>query len=67
MPREQGVALEELSLKTMQGLCPDIDAGIFSVLAPEKAVTCRNSVGGTAPAQVRASVQRARQIFNLKD
>ncbi|MBC6444346.1 MAG: argininosuccinate lyase [Alphaproteobacteria bacterium GM202ARS2] len=64
---KEGVTLDELPLATMQALCPDIDEGILAVLAPEKAVRARNSLGGTSPEQVRLAVKRARQMFNLEE
>ena len=53
-------ALHELSLPEFQGLCQGIAADVFTVLTVEGSVAARDHIGGTAPAQVRAAVARAR-------
>jgi argininosuccinate lyase len=58
---EQNQALSALSLTTLQSLCPLIEEDVFSVLTPQGSVAARNHIGGTAPVQVRAAIQRARQ------
>jgi len=53
--------LSELPLATLQLASELIDADVFDVLTLEGSVSARNHLGGTAPAQVRAAVARARQ------
>lgn len=53
--------LAELSLAELQQFSDQIKADVFSVLTLEGSVAARNHLGGTAPEQVRAAVQRARQ------
>ncbi|MCP3870624.1 MAG: argininosuccinate lyase [Gammaproteobacteria bacterium] len=53
--------LPELSLEQLRAFSPDIDADIFEVLTLEGSVAARDHVGGTAPAQVRSAIERARQ------
>ena len=52
--------LSEMSLEELQQFCSDIQADVFDVLTLEGSVSARNHIGGTAPAQVLAAVQRAR-------
>jgi len=53
--------LSEMSLETLQGFSDCIDEDVFAVLTLEGSVAARDHVGGTAPAQVRAAIGRARQ------
>ncbi len=57
----RGVDLSGLSLEELQRFSPDIEDGVFEVLTLEGSVASRNHIGGTAPAQVRAAIARARQ------
>jgi argininosuccinate lyase len=52
--------LSQMSLSELQGICKEIDADVFEVLTLEGSTNARNHVGGTAPAQVRKAIQRAR-------
>ncbi|MBL8515419.1 MAG: argininosuccinate lyase [Betaproteobacteria bacterium] len=56
----QGVDLAQLSLAEIQSFSPLAGADVFEVLKPEGSVASRNHVGGTAPEQVRAAIERAR-------
>ena len=53
--------LAELSLDELQQFSKLIEQDVFEVLTLEGSVAARDHLGGTAPAQVRAAVQRARQ------
>jgi len=53
--------LAELSLRELQGFAPQIEDDVFQVLTLEGSVAARDHIGGTAPAQVRAAIQRARE------
>ncbi len=55
---EQGVDLAELSLGQLQAFHPAIGADIFDALSLEGSLNARSTLGGTAPAQVRAQLQR---------
>ena len=55
-----GVGLAELSLATLQGIDPRLDAGVFDVLSIDASVASRTSHGGTAPVRVREAVAAAR-------
>ena len=61
----QGVAtgtdLADMPLATLQGFSRLIGTDVFDVLTLEGSVNARNHVGGTAPAQVRAAAQSARE------
>jgi argininosuccinate lyase len=56
-----GVDLSELSLEQLQQLAPTIQADAQQVLAASGAMQARQTVGGTAPEQVRLQLQRHRQ------
>jgi len=58
---EQGRDLSELSLGELRGFSDAIDDDVFGVLTLEGSVASRDHLGGTAPAQVRAAVQRGRE------
>ncbi|HXP96507.1 MAG TPA: argininosuccinate lyase [Telmatospirillum sp.] len=59
----QGVGLEELALTDLQAIDPQITADVFSVLGVDASAASRTSFGGTAPSNVAAAVQAARQRF----
>jgi len=55
-----GVDLAGLPLRTLQRYSPKIGKDVFKVLTLEGSVAARDHAGGTAPAQVRAAIGRAR-------
>jgi argininosuccinate lyase len=58
---DEGSNLEDLSLRALQQIGGDvIDASVFEVLTIDGSVAARDHFGGTAPAQVRAAIGRAR-------
>ena len=59
----RGCTLADLSLAEMQKIEPRITKDIYDVLSVEKAVHSRESLGGTAPARVKAAVAAARERF----
>jgi argininosuccinate lyase len=58
-----GCELPDLPLADLQALEPRIDARVFEVLTPDASVASRKSYGGTAPEQVRAQIQRWKEIL----
>ena len=52
----RGVDLADLSLEDLQGVHPEIDAGVFDVLGVDASVASRTSWGGTAPERVREQI-----------
>ena len=61
-PRKaRGCDLAALPLKTLQRFSPLIGADVFKVADAGRLGRRRNHVGGTAPAQVRAAIARARK------
>ena len=52
--------LEALSLEELRGFSALFTDDVFAVLLPEGSVAARNHIGGTAPAQVKAAVAKAR-------
>jgi argininosuccinate lyase len=55
-----GCDLSQLPLKTLKRFSFAIGADVFKSLTLEGSVASRNHIGGTAPAQVKAAVKRAR-------
>jgi argininosuccinate lyase len=57
---EKQLDLAELSLDELQRFSPLITADIFEHITLEASLAARQTYGGTAPAQVRAAIARAR-------
>ena len=57
---KQGKDIAELSLEELQNFSSEIGSDVYDVLTLEGALAARDHLGGTAPAQVRAAVKRAR-------
>ncbi|RPH42043.1 MAG: argininosuccinate lyase [Burkholderiales bacterium] len=57
---DAGQDLSDLSLEQLRAFSPLVGEDVYGVLTPEGSVAARDHVGGTAPAQVRAAVERAR-------
>ncbi len=55
--------LAELPLEEMQAIEPRITGEVYDLLRVESAVESRDSLGGTAPAQVRTAIAAARERF----
>ncbi|QGU32286.1 argininosuccinate lyase [Thermochromatium tepidum] len=62
----EGRDLAELTLEELCQFSPAIEADVFSVLTLEGSVAARDHIGGTAPAQVRAAIERGRQRLNQR-
>jgi len=58
---DQGKDLGELEVKMLQQFSDVIDKQVLDVLKLEGSVSAREHLGGTAPAQVRRAVEKARQ------
>ncbi|MBK1727147.1 argininosuccinate lyase [Halorhodospira neutriphila] len=58
---EAGRDLPELGLEELQQFSPAIGEDVYAVLTLDGSVAARDHVGGTAPAQVRAQAQAARE------
>ncbi|EAQ67299.1 argininosuccinate lyase [Marinomonas sp. MED121] len=63
---EQGRDLSEMTLEELQGFGDMIKADVFDVLTLEGSVAARDHIGGTAPAQVRAAVARAKETISQR-
>ncbi|EDY87200.1 argininosuccinate lyase [gamma proteobacterium HTCC5015] len=57
---EANCDLADMPLVELQNFCDGIGEDVFEVLTLEGSVAARDHIGGTAPAQVRAAVERAR-------
>ena len=56
-----GLELSALSLDVLRTFHPAIEADVFEVLSLSGSLEARNTLGGTAPQQVRAEIARHRQ------
>ncbi len=57
---QSGKDLSEMTLAELQQFSTVIEQDVFAVLTLEGSVAARNHIGGTAPAQVKAAVGRAK-------
>ncbi|WP_284336998.1 argininosuccinate lyase [Comamonas sp. NoAH] len=57
---QKGVDLSELPLEELQTFNPNVQADVFEVLSLEGSLKARNTLGGTAPAQVRLQLAKHR-------
>ena len=62
---DKKVELSDLPLATLQQFAPEISDDVYAVLTLEGSLNSRNHIGGTAPAQVKAAIARARVTLNL--
>jgi argininosuccinate lyase len=62
---DRGVRLADLSLEDLREAHPDLDASIYDVLGPKKAVAAMQSYGSTGPAQVKEQVRRWKERLQL--
>lgn len=56
--------LSECSLDELRQFSEHVGEDVFEVLTLEGSVSARNHVGGTAPAQIEAAIQRARSYLD---
>jgi argininosuccinate lyase len=57
---ELKVELDELELSEMQKYSPKIEADVYNVLSLQQTLETKNSIGGTAPAQVKKAIRKAK-------
>jgi argininosuccinate lyase len=60
---EKACDLPELTLDELREFSDRIQEDVFEVLTLEGSVAARDHIGGTAPAQVRAAIARARSVI----
>ncbi|MEG2818707.1 MAG: argininosuccinate lyase, partial [Comamonas sp.] len=58
LAQQKGVDLTELPLAELQAFNPNIEADVFEALSLEGSLNARNTLGGTAPAQVRLQLAK---------
>ncbi|MGA7802521.1 MAG: argininosuccinate lyase, partial [Gammaproteobacteria bacterium] len=58
---QSGRDLSEMNLSELKAFSGTIEEDVYNVLSLEGSVASRSHVGGTAPEQVRAAIQRARE------
>jgi argininosuccinate lyase len=63
---DRGVRLQDLSLEEFRQAQPDLDASVYEVLGPEKAVAAMISYGSTGPAQVREQIRRWKELLQAE-
>ncbi|MFD1384158.1 argininosuccinate lyase [Rhodanobacter aciditrophus] len=57
---KEGRDLSEMTLEELQGFGAMIEQDVFEVLTLEGSVAARDHIGGTAPAQVKIAIERAK-------
>ena len=60
---KSGLGLEQLPLAEMRRFSSKVEKDVYRVLTPEGSVASRAHIGGTAPAQVRVAIKRARKLL----
>ncbi len=63
--QSENLDLSELPLETLQQFNPSIQADVFDCLSLEGSLNARNTLGGTAPAQVRQQIARHHARLNF--
>ena len=58
---DKGCELSDLPLAELQKFSAQISEDVYQVLTLEGSLASRNHIGGTAPAQVKLAIVRARQ------
>ena len=61
---DKKVGLSDLPLATLQQFAPEINDDVYAVLTLEGSLNSRDHIGGTAPAQVKAAIARARNLLD---
>ncbi len=62
----EGIDLSALSLATLKTFNANIEADVFDALSLRGSLEARNTLGGTAPNQVRMQIARHKDRLNLK-
>ena len=57
----ESCGLAELPLSGLRGLHPSIEQDVYHVLSWRGSLEARNTLGGTAPVQVQAQIERHHQ------
>ena len=63
---DQKVDLSDLPLATLQTFAAEISDDVYAVLTLEGSLNSRNHIGGTAPAQVKAAIMRAKSALKAQ-
>ena len=63
LAEKKGCGLEDLPLPDLQAIDSRVTAAVFEVLGAENSARSRTSYGGTAPDNVRAQIQKAKERF----
>ena len=61
---QQGCDLADLPLNELQKFSAKISDDVYQVLTLEGSIASRDHIGGTAPAQVKQAIVRARKLLN---
>jgi len=60
---EKGISLKELPLLDYQTIHPIFDQDVYGVFDPQKCVSRRSSLGGTAPDAVKIQIDQAKSLI----
>jgi argininosuccinate lyase len=67
LAEKKQVALDDLSLKQMQQIFPELTQSVFRFIALEACMKRRKSEGGTAPLQVKRQIKRAQKSLHISN
>jgi argininosuccinate lyase len=65
LAEKETCGLSDLSLDQFQAIDARINSSVFDVLTVDASVASRSSYGGTAPVQVKAQIEKAKQALGL--
>jgi argininosuccinate lyase len=60
MAEQKGCDVSDLTLDELKSFSPLVDENVFAVLTVDGSLAARDHIGGTAPQQVKAAIERAR-------
>jgi argininosuccinate lyase len=60
---KNGISLKELTLADYQTIHPNFDQDVYAVFDPQKCVSRRTSLGGTAPEAVKIQIEQAKDLL----
>lgn len=66
LAEEKSCGLSDLTLEQFQQIDARINETVFDVLSVDASVASRSSYGGTAPVQVKAQIEKAKQALGLE-
>lgn len=63
LAEQKNIPLDDVSLKDMQRIFPELGQAVFDFIALDACMMRRNSLGGTAPKQVARAIKQAEKLL----